>query len=154
MSSTATPIGESNALVEREIDINAPLDIVFESIIEEMSAVTDMSGKSLALKFEPRPGGRWYRDLGDHGGYPCGHLWGHVQVIKPPTLLEITGPLMMSFPVLNHVAYRVTANGKSTHVSIKHRAFGELDERFAHTGDGWNRFLAGVKSIATTRASR
>ena len=41
------------------------------------------------MKIEPWPGGRWYRDLGNNAG----HLWGHVQVIKPPTLLEICGPL-------------------------------------------------------------
>ena len=27
-----------------------------------------------------------------------GHFWGHVQAIKRPTLLEITGPLFMSSP--------------------------------------------------------
>ncbi|HEX3702577.1 MAG TPA: hypothetical protein VHU82_04550 [Vicinamibacterales bacterium] len=34
---------------------------------------------------EAWPGGRWFRDLGDN----TGHLWGHVQAIKPPTLPEI-----------------------------------------------------------------
>ena len=44
------------------------------------------------MTLEPRPGGRWFRDLGDDNG----HFWGHVQAIKRPTLLEITGPLFMS----------------------------------------------------------
>ena len=51
-------------------------------------------GASLSLKLEAWPGGRWYRDLGNN----TGHFWGHVQAIKPPTLLEICGPLMMSYP--------------------------------------------------------
>ena len=51
-------------------------------------------GKPMPMKIEPWPGGRWYRDLGDDNG----HLWGHVQAIKRPTLLEITGPLFMSYP--------------------------------------------------------
>ena len=46
------------------------------------------------MVIEPWPGGRWYRDLGNNAG----HLWGHVQVIKPPTLLELCGPMFMSFP--------------------------------------------------------
>jgi hypothetical protein len=49
----------------------------------------------MPMKIEPWPGGRWYRDLGDNDG----HLWRHVQAIKQPTLLEIYGPLMMSYPV-------------------------------------------------------
>ncbi len=48
----------------------------------------------MPMKIEPWPGGRWYRDLGDNNG----HFWGHVQAIKRPTLLEITGPLLASYP--------------------------------------------------------
>jgi hypothetical protein len=44
-------------------------------------------GKPLPMKIEPWPCGRWYRDLGNNRR----HLWGYVQVIKPPTLLEICG---------------------------------------------------------------
>ncbi len=44
-----------------------------------------LDGKPFPMRIEPWPGGRWYRDLGDNSG----HLWGHVQVIKPPTLLEL-----------------------------------------------------------------
>ena len=47
------------------------------------------------MKIELWPGGSWYRDLGDGNG----HFWGNVQAIKRPTLLEITGPLFMSYPV-------------------------------------------------------
>ena len=39
-------------------------------------------GKPFPMVIEPWPGGRWYRDLGDNAG----HLWGPVQVIKPPAL--------------------------------------------------------------------
>ena len=46
-----------------------------------------MHGTPMPMTLEPWPGGRWFRDLGDNNG----HLWGHVQAIKPPTLLEITG---------------------------------------------------------------
>ena len=50
----------------------------------------------MPMKIEPWPGGRWYRDLGNDNG----HFWGHVQAIKQPTLLEIYGPLFMSYPLL------------------------------------------------------
>ena len=41
----------------------------------------------MPFKLEAWPGGRWFRDLGNNAG----HLWGHVRVIKPPALLEISG---------------------------------------------------------------
>jgi hypothetical protein len=40
----------------------------------------------LPMTIEPRPGGRWFRDLGGDNG----HFWGHVQAISAP-LMEIQG---------------------------------------------------------------
>src|SRR5947208_7726377 len=86
----------------KEIEISAPIDTAFEAMLDELGPEGQMpGGKPFPMKIEPWPGGRWYRDLGDNSeGLPeesrstAGHLWGHVQVIKPPTLLEICGPLM------------------------------------------------------------
>ena len=58
----------------------------------------------MPMKLEAWPGGRWYRDLGDNNG----HFWGHVQAIKRPTLLEITGPLFMSYAAMNNLQYRLS----------------------------------------------
>ena len=52
------------------------------------------------MKIEAWPGGRWFRALGNN----TGHLWDHVQSIKPPKLLEIHGPLFMSTPAISHGA--------------------------------------------------
>jgi hypothetical protein len=51
----------------------------------------------MSMKIEPWPGGRWFHDLGDNIGDNNGHLWGHVQAIKKPTLLEITGSLSKGY---------------------------------------------------------
>ena len=74
------------------------------------------------MRLEPRPGGRWYRDLGDENG----HLWGHVKAIKPPTLVELVGPLFMSQPVCNNVQYRLDEAGGVTTLRLVHSAFGLL----------------------------
>src|SRR5215813_6997618 len=80
--------------VLKEIEISAPIAIAFEAVLDELGPEGQMpGGKPFPMTIEPWPGGRWYRDLGHNSG----HLWGHVQVIKPPTLLEICGPLMMSY---------------------------------------------------------
>src|SRR5947209_19463480 len=86
----------------QELPIEAPIEVVFESLLDELGPEGQMpGGKPLPMKIEPWPGGRWYRDIGNSAG----HLWAHVQVIKPPTLLELCGPMPMSYPAINHLQY-------------------------------------------------
>lgn len=134
----------------KEVAIAAPVEIAFEAILEELGpAGVMLDGKSLAMKIEPWPGGRWYRDL----GHNTGHLWGHVQVIKPPTLLEITGPLFMSYPAISHLQYRLTPEGGGTRLSLVHRAFGHIPaEHREGVHEGWTHSLNIVREIAERRA--
>src|ERR1051325_6970082 len=90
--------GIQTLCVEKEIVIAAPIDIAFEGLLGELGPETQKEGAAMPMVIEPWPGGRWFRDLGNNSG----DLWGRVQVIKPPTLLEICGPLMMSYPAANH----------------------------------------------------
>jgi uncharacterized protein YndB with AHSA1/START domain len=94
-----------------------------------------MDGKPMPMTIEPWPGGRWYRGSGDGDG----HFWGHVQAIKRPTLLEITGPLFMSYPVVSNVQYRLSESDGGTLIKFRHSAFGLIqeDHRRGVTG-GWN----------------
>ena len=111
--------------IRKEIFIAAPPEISFEAVLEELGPGSVMpDGKPFPMKIEPWPGGRWYRDLGETGGHKYGHLWGHVQVIKAPALLELTGPMMMSYAAINHVQYRLQADGDGTRLSFTHRAWG------------------------------
>ena len=77
--------------VVKEVEIAAPADVVFQTVLEPHGPMKDMN-----MKLEAWVGGRWFRDLGNN----TGHLWGHVQVIKPPKVLELVGPMMMSYPVV------------------------------------------------------
>src|ERR1700752_3151793 len=58
---------EINTLEFRhEIKIDAPLDIAFQAVLDELGPEAQMmDGASLKMKIEPWPGGRWYRDLGN-----------------------------------------------------------------------------------------
>src|SRR5580692_7863076 len=109
--------------ISKEIEIAASIDIAFEAMLDEIGPENQMlGGKPFPMKIEPWPGGRWFRDLGNNSG----HLWGHVQVIKPPTLLEICGPLMMSYPAANHIQYRFTAQASGTRLAFVHRGMGSI----------------------------
>ncbi len=97
--------------IKKSEEIDASIEIVFETLLEHLGPHNETGPNSpLPMTLEPWPGGRWFRDLGNDAG----HFWGHVQVIKPPTLLEICGPLCMSYPAINHVQYRLTADGQRT----------------------------------------
>src|ERR1700730_7764513 len=104
--------------ISKETEVAAPNDIAFEATLDVLGPEGTMpDGKPFPMKIEPWPGGRWYRDLGETGSHKYGHLWGHVQVIKAPTLLELTGPMPMSYPAINHLQYRLTVEGKGTRLS-------------------------------------
>jgi uncharacterized protein YndB with AHSA1/START domain len=132
--------------ITREIEIAAPIEIAFEALLDEIGPSGQMpDGKPFPMVIEQWPGGRWYRDLGNNSG----HLWGHVQVIKPPTLLELCGPMFMSFPGVNHVQYRLTSVGDGTHLKFTHRAMGPIpDEIRANVGSGWEYKVKRIGEIA------
>ena len=99
----------------------------------------------MPMKIEPWPGGRWYRDLGDNNG----HLWGHVQSIKQPTLFEITGPLFMSYPVMSNLQYRLSEVKDGTLIRFHHKALGVIQEDHRQgVSKGWAHILSRVRERA------
>ncbi|HUZ04620.1 MAG TPA: SRPBCC domain-containing protein [Acidobacteriaceae bacterium] len=129
----------------KEEEIAASIDIVFESILEQMGPLNATpDGTSLSMKLEAWPGGRWYRDLGNNSG----HFWGHVQAIKPPKLLEICGPLMMSYPATSNVQYRLTEENGITRLKFVHRAMGLIPAELSDTTNvnkGWSDLLKRIR---------
>src|SRR5215470_2773907 len=118
MTSPARSIEDLTLNVTEEIHVRAPLDVTFAALLEQLGPDNSTpDGKPFPMKIEPWPGGRWYRDLGDGNG----HLWGHVQAIKRPALLEITGPLFMSYPVVSNVQYRLSEEDGGTLIKFQHQ---------------------------------
>jgi uncharacterized protein YndB with AHSA1/START domain len=111
--------------------------------------VTD--GTPMPMKIEAWPGGRWYRDLGDNNG----HFWGHVQAIKRPTLLEISGPLFMSYPVVSNVQYRLSEADGGTLIKFHHAALGLISEDHRKgVSSGWSHIHERVRKRAEASSSR
>jgi len=138
--------------IRQEIEIVAPIETAWEAVLDQMGPNSVMpDGKPFPFKLEAWPGGRLYRDLGNS----TGHLWGHVQVIKPPKLLEIWGPMMMSFPAVNHLQYRLTAEGTTTRLQLTHRAMGLFDDQHAEGMTmGFEFWVKRVKELAEGRANK
>jgi uncharacterized protein YndB with AHSA1/START domain len=135
--------------IRQEIDIDAPIAIAFQAVLDELGPEAQMdNGQSLSMKLEPWPGGRWYRDLGNNAG----HLWGHVQVIKPPTLLEITGPMPMPYAAVNFVQYRLKEEAGKTRLTFFHSAVGLIPtEHRDGMAEGWTQWLDRIRQLAERR---
>jgi hypothetical protein len=152
MISTATRIEDLTLNVTEEIHVRATLAATFAALLEQLGPQNDTpDGTPMPMKIEPWPGGRWYRDLGDGNG----HFWGVVQAIKRPTLLEISGPLFMSYPVVSNVQYRLSEKDGGTLITFHHAALGliEEDHRKGVT-KGWGHIHASVKKRAEAARSR
>ena len=139
--------------IVKEEAIAASIEIVFETLLEQMGPYNQTpDGASLAMKIEPWPGGRWYRDLGNN----TGHFWGHVQAIKPPKLLEICGPLFMSYPAMSNVQYRLTEENGLTRLKFVHRAMGlipkDLIDGPRSASTGWTYILERIRERAESRS--
>jgi uncharacterized protein YndB with AHSA1/START domain len=132
--------------IRKEIEIAAPIEVSFGALLDELGPEGQMpDGRPFPMKIEPWPGGRWYRDLGNNAG----HLWGHVQVIKPPALLEIYGPMPMSYPAANHLQYRLKADGSRTRLTLLHRAMGLIPpEHRDGMPEGWEHGLKRIRELA------
>jgi hypothetical protein len=138
--------------IKREDRIEASIEIVFETILEQMSHLNvKPDGVPMPMKLEAWPGGRWYRDLSDGNG----HMWGHVQAIKAPELLEIYGPLFMSFPATSNVQYRLKADGNATILQFNHTAMGLIpDDMSANVSTGWDNMLKHIRADAERSARK
>ena len=139
----------SSMKIQKEIFIEAPIDIAFESVLDQLGPESIMpDGKPFPFKLEPWPGGRWFRDLGNN----TGHLWGHVQVIKPPKLIELSGPFMMSYAATNHAQYRLEPEGKGTRLKFTHQAIGLIPaEHRDGMPEGFEFWLQRVRQLAENR---
>jgi hypothetical protein len=143
MISTMPSIEDLTLNLTLEIHVQASLDATFAALLEELGPGNEtLEGKSLQLKVEPWPGGRWYRDLGGDNG----HLWGHVQAIKRPTLLEFTGPLFMSSGVVSNVQYRLTEADGGTLIKFRHTALGFIPaDQKEGMSQGWQQMLSRIR---------
>ena len=137
---------QASLRVERTVRIDAPIQVAYKALLEQLGSEATMpDGTLMPMSLEAYPGGRWFRDLGNQ----VGHWWGQVQVIKPPSLIEISGPLFMSYPALSHLQYRLVEEGDITTLHFLHRAVGELDVKHCETASGgWEHQLEQIKRRA------
>ena len=145
ISQTVPGMESLTLTVTQEIHVKASLETTFATLLEQLGPENESERGKMPMKIEPWPGGRWFRDLGDNNG----HLWGHVQAIKRPTLLEITGPLFMSYAVVSNVQYRLSEENGETVIRFHHTAFGLIQEEHRKgVIPGWTHINQRIKERA------
>jgi len=154
MSSKVTEQPVEILEVTREIEIAATIDIVWETVLENMGPLNEAPDKTRHnLTLEEWPGGRWYRDFGNNTGY----WWGAVQSIRPPELLELHGPMFMSAPAVNHVIFRLKEENGLTRIEFSHRATGLIPHQLmdgVEVNKGWSNFFTNVEDGVKQRLNR
>ncbi len=148
MSPTIPGIESLSLLITQEIHVNASIANTFEALLEQLGPENESPEQKMPMKLEAWPGGRWYRDLGDNNG----HFWGHVQAIKRPSLLEICGPLFMSYGVVSNLQYRLSESNGVTIVKFHHKAFGLIqDDHRKGVTPGWTNMNNRIKARAEAK---
>ena len=154
MITTATRIEDLTLGITEEIHVRASLDATFAALLEQLGPHNEgPESGPMPMKLEAWPGGRWFRDFGND----TGHFWGHVQAIRPPTLLEICGPLFMSSPVTSNVQYRLTEQAGLTRVQFAHRAMGWIGGEYrdgVNVDQGWTSLMTRIRLGAEGRSGR
>jgi hypothetical protein len=149
--STTVPTSEAQTFtITEEIAVHASVDQTFQSLLSQMGRLNEApDGTPLPMVLEPFPGGRWYRDLGSDNG----HLWGFVQSIKRPALLEIWGPLFMSTAATSNLLYRLSETPDGTLIKFTHTLVGPFpEEHRSRLKSGWSALHARVRKAAEAAA--
>lgn len=137
-------LNEMTLDLEQSVVVDGKIEEVFKSVLNRFGeGNVRLDGVPMQLKLEEWAGGRWYRDRGEG----IQHLWGHVQVIKPPTLIELSGPMFMSYPAINHLELKLDEQDNGVKVTLRHRAIGMLDPEHKNgVVEGWREFLRLVET--------
>jgi len=148
---TTTALTSETFTITEEISVRASLEQTFDSLIAQMGRLNETpEGAPLPMILELRPGGRWYRDLGGDNG----HLWGFVQSIKRPALLEVWGPLFMSTAASSNLLYRLTETPDGTLITFTHTLVGPFpEEHRSRLASGWTTLHARVRRAAEAARS-
>ncbi len=134
--------------IVQSIEIKAAVGDAWKAVLSRLTSENSTpDNKPMPMVLEEWPGGRWLRDLGN------GHLWGFVHVIKPPNLIEIQGPMFMSYAVAGHLQLRLTQISGGTEFLLRHRVLGMIDPSHrACVTHGWDYLLQSAKQLAESGA--
>lgn len=137
----------SSFQIEQQIDINAPLERVFHSLVNDINDWWEFrfEENNSQITFDSKIGGLFMENW-ENGQ---GAIWGTVLYYKENEEIRLQGLLGMQGAVNSHYGYRLESNGETTTVKLSHSAVGLLDPNWeeAHSS-GWALLLNKLKNHA------
>ncbi|RLQ95544.1 metalloregulator ArsR/SmtB family transcription factor [Falsibacillus albus] len=126
--------------IEQEVEINAPKDIVFDSLTRHIDKwwAYRLCGAESNLSIDPKAGGKFIEK--GKGGNAA--LWGTITYFDPNNEIRLEGLLGMQGAVISAYGYRLETYGNLTLLKLSHQASGLLDPEWhqAHE-EGWKELL-------------
>ena len=136
------PIGVRTFLVE--VLIEAPIERVWRAMVVDTNEWWHreffIGPDPKALLIEPRLGGRMYEDWGDGEGM----IWGHVNMVRSPELLQIVGDCSKDFggPSRHIMTWNLEQDGGTTRLRLEHSIHGHVTAQVEeNTSAGWKRLF-------------
>jgi len=76
-----------------------------------------------------------------------------VQVIKPPVLLELSGPLFMSYPAINHIELRLEQIAGAPMSRCGTVRLARSTRRIGGVSKGWKHYLDSINKMFPSGAA-
>lgn len=137
----------ADAVVEREVHIDAPPDVVFDYLIDPAKQPEWMG---VDAEIDPRQGGVYRVRI-----LPGGTIRGTIVEIEPPHRLVVSwgweeawSPLR---PGASEVQMTLHAEGSGTVLRVRHSGLSEDLARFH--GEGWDHYLPRLAEVAAGRGA-
>ena len=134
----------SSFQIEQQIEINAPLKVVFHSLVNDINDWWEFrfEEENSRITFDSKVGG-FFMENWQNGQ---GAIWGTVLYYKENEEIRLQGLLGMQGAVNSHYGYRLENNGETTTVKLSHSAVGLLDPNWEEShSHGWSLLLNNLK---------
>lgn len=140
--STTTALPLATLDIAQETRVAAPREKVFDALCKIGDWWPHRFHEQSQVHFEATVGGRFWEEWADGGA-----LYATVDRIRRPELLEYTGPMGITGPVLGVVTFTLEEDGEQTVLRLTHRAYGDIDEetRSGYT-EGWGEIIKVLNS--------
>ena len=133
MSSPALSLEVTTIDIAQEIKVRASIEVTFAALLDQLGPYNEtQADKPMPMKLEH---GQAADGIANWGTTTA--ITGSGEAIKRPTLLEISGPLFMSNPVISNLQYRLKESGGVTLITFRHQSFGLILEEYRNAKNGW-----------------
>jgi DNA-binding transcriptional ArsR family regulator/uncharacterized protein YndB with AHSA1/START domain len=136
----------SSFQIEQQIEIDAPIERVFHSLINDINAWWEFryEDDQAKMSLEPKVGGLFLESW-ENGQ---GAIWGTVLYFKENKEIRMQGLLGMSGAVNSHYGYLLESYEDRTTLKLSHSAVGILDSNWHDAHDkGWSLLLNKLKAF-------